>query len=72
MNSRDFTFLGFALIAAAIGTWTVIAAVRPGSLTLGRALGVLTSRRGGRLITLLAWGWLGWHLFVRGNGAFKK
>jgi hypothetical protein len=31
----------------------------------------VTSSRPGRMLLVLAWAWLGWHLFARGSGAFE-
>lgn len=68
MTSRGLTFAGFALLLAlAIGLEAFIRR-RPGLPTLGD---VLTRRLAVRIAVLLFWAFVGWHLFVRGSGAFE-
>jgi hypothetical protein len=67
---RTVTFAGYALLLVAFVTWTVVAARRPGGLTLPDVLDAITRTRARRLACLAAWAWLGWHLFARGSGAF--
>ena len=69
MSARDPTFaayavIGVALVALQVVTW------RCGSLTLGQLTGRLMRRRSVRLVFLLGWAWLGWHLFARGSATF--
>jgi hypothetical protein len=70
MSSRALTFLGFAVIAAGAVVWAFVSAGRPNLVTLPRLLARLTRSRLVRLLILLGWGWVGWHLFARGSGAF--
>jgi len=71
MSSRALTFLGFAVIAAAAVAWSFVSARRPNLVTLPRLLTRLTRSRLVRILLLLGWGWVGWHLFARGSGAFE-
>ena len=65
MSARTLTFTGFALIIAAAIVWAVVTAARPGLPTLRQALAALTRTRLTRMLVLLGWAWIGWHLFVR-------
>ena len=71
MTSRTATFAGYAAIASLIALWAVMTARHARWMTLPDAIGSLTRRRGVRIIVVLGWMWLGWHLFARGSGAFK-
>jgi hypothetical protein len=71
LTSRTVTFAGYAVILAVIGLWTVVTARHPRWMTLPGAVTALTRRRAVRIIVVLGWAWLGWHLFARGSGAFK-
>ena len=71
MSARDVTFavyavIGVALVALQAATW------RRGSLTLGQLTSRLMRRRSVRLVFLLGWAWLGWHLFARGTATFLR
>jgi hypothetical protein len=69
MTARDLTFAAYAVIGVALVTLEVVA-WRRGSLTLGQLTDRLMRRRSVRLVFLLGWAWLGWHLFVRGSATF--
>jgi Family of unknown function (DUF6186) len=69
MIARDVTFAAYAVIALALVTLQV-AAWRRGSLTLGQLTDRLMRKRSVRLLFLLGWAWLGWHLFARGSATF--
>jgi Family of unknown function (DUF6186) len=71
LTSRTATFAGYAAILAVIGVWTAMTARHAGWMTLPRAITALTRRRGVRIVVVLGWVWLGWHLFARGSGAFE-
>jgi len=71
VSARTLTLAGFALIAAAAIGWSVVAARRPSVITLPRLLAGATESRIVRLVFVLVWAWLGWHLFARGSGAFE-
>jgi hypothetical protein len=66
---RDLTFAIYAAIALAILTLQAVR-WRRGSLTLGQLTARLMRRRAVRMGFLLAWIWLGWHLFARGSATF--
>jgi hypothetical protein len=51
--------------------WSTFSARRPSLVTLPQLLGRLTASRPVRLLFVVAWAWLGWHLFARGSGAFE-
>jgi hypothetical protein len=71
MSSRVATFVGYATLLVMIGAWATLTARSARWLTLPNALTLLTRSRTARILVVLAWIWLGWHLFARGSGAFK-
>ena len=71
MTTRTITFVGFAVILAVAVTWAVVSARDDRWTSLPSAWDALTRRRPVRVLMVLAWIWLGWHLFVRGSGAFS-
>ena len=71
MTSRTLTFVGYGAILTAIVVMAVVATRRPNWMTLPDALGALTRKRAVRVVVVIGWVWLGWHLFARGSGAFK-
>jgi hypothetical protein len=71
MTSRVATFLGYGTILVMIGVWATLTTRSLGWLTLPDALTLLTRSRTARILVVLGWMWLGWHLFARGSGAFK-
>ena len=71
MTSRGVTLLGFAVIIGAAIVWSVIAARDPTLVTLPRLLARITRSRVVRVLFVVGWAWLGWHLFARGSGAFE-
>jgi hypothetical protein len=72
LSSRSVTFAGFAAIVAIAVAWEVVSALRFPNMTLGRVVRWAMRARTARLLLLAFWIWLGWHLFARGSGAFKK
>lgn len=70
MTSRTLTFAGFALVGAGV-VFGVITVRRHSFPTLGQPTRAFTRTLAVRLRLVLGWAWLGWHLFVRGTGAFK-
>jgi len=71
MSTRLATLTGFTLLAAAVAAWSVVTTRRPSLETLPTLLSRITSSRLVRLVLVIAWAWLGWHLFARGSGAFE-
>jgi hypothetical protein len=71
VTSRSVTYTGFAVIVAAGLIWSVVTARSTDLVTLPRLLARLTRSRWVRLLFVLGWAWLGWHLFARGSGAFE-
>jgi hypothetical protein len=71
VTARTVTFVGFAVIAAAGLCWSIVTARSPTLTTLPRLLARITRSRVVRLLFVLAWAWVGWHLFARGSGAFE-
>jgi hypothetical protein len=59
------TFAGFAVIVGAAVAWTAVTAIRRGLPTIGDASAELTRARLVRMIVVIGWAWIGWHLFVR-------
>ena len=71
MTARAVTLLGFGLLAVVIIGWSVVTARRPSSITLAQLMERATTSRVVRLLFVLVWAWVGWHLFARGSGAFE-
>jgi hypothetical protein len=71
MSSRVVTLAGFAVLGVALAGWSVVTARRPSLVTLPELLRRITASRPLRLLVVIAWAWLGWHLFARGSGAFE-
>ncbi len=64
--NRTLTLAGYALLATAILAYELAGHLRHRTPTLAQAMLVLTRRPAPRALVLIAWLWLGWHLFVRG------
>jgi Family of unknown function (DUF6186) len=62
--TRVFTLAGYAVIAVA-ALASELRARRRGNATLADAVTLIMRNRVGRAFVLIAWLWLGWHLFVR-------
>ena len=71
MTSRTVTYVGYAAILFAICLWTVMTARHAHWVTLPAAIASLMRRKAVRIVVVLGWVWLGWHLFARGSGAFE-
>jgi hypothetical protein len=71
MTSRSITFTGFAVILGLAVVWSAVSARRADLVSLPEILARLTRSRVARLIFVLVWAWVGWHLFPRGSGAFE-
>jgi hypothetical protein len=71
VTSRTATFTGYAVILSLFVLWSIMTTRHERWMTLPDAIASLTRRRGVRIIVVLGWVWLGWHLFARGSGAFK-
>jgi Family of unknown function (DUF6186) len=69
MSTRDLTFAVYAVIAVALLALQAMTS-RRGALTLGQLTNRVMRRRSVRIVFLLGWAWLGWHLFVRGSATF--
>ncbi len=63
--SRVVTLVGYAVIAAAALVLEVAARRSKGVATFGEMLSIGLRRWPLRLVLLVGWLWLGWHLFVR-------
>ena len=72
LDSRFFTYAGFAIIAALALAWEVLSTLRLKSMTVQRTIRWAMGSRVVRLVLLAFWIWVGWHLFARGSGAFQK
>jgi hypothetical protein len=71
MTSRTATFVGYGVIVASVVVLATVAARRANWMTLPDALRALTRKRAVRILVVVGWVWLGWHLFARGSGAFE-
>jgi hypothetical protein len=71
MTSRTATFVGYGVIVALVVVLATVAARRTNWMTLPDALHALTRKRAVRILVVVGWVWLGWHLFARGSGAFQ-
>jgi hypothetical protein len=65
------TYVGFAAIVVAAVVWGAFTLRRPGYSTPSHVLLVVTRTRTLRILVVLFWAFVGWHLFVRGSGAFE-
>lgn len=65
--SRTATLVGYAVIAAALLGYQVVALVWRRTPTLGDAVLVITRRPWARGLLLAFWLWVGWHVFVRAD-----
>lgn len=72
MTSRAITLTGYVVIVSSLAIWTVATSVRPRLPTLAVVVRAITAPRLGRVLLLLGWAWLGWHLFVRGSAGFDS
>jgi hypothetical protein len=72
VSSSTLGYAVYALIAALAIAWCAFTYVRqPRFATLDNVLARCMRHRVGRWIMWALWAFLGWHLFVRGSGAFK-
>ncbi|HMG28480.1 MAG TPA: hypothetical protein VKH36_16885 [Acidimicrobiia bacterium] len=72
MSSSTVGYAAYALIAALAIVWGAITYLRrPGFATPDDVVTRLVRHRFARWIVWALWAFVGWHLFVRGSGAFK-
>jgi len=71
VTARLTTLTGYVVLAAAFVAWSVVTSRRPSLITFPELVARAATSRAVRLLLVLAWAWLGWHLFARGNGAFE-
>ena len=57
-----------ALLAAAVAGWSVVSARRPSLVTLPALMSRIDVFGLLRLLVVIVWAWLGWHLFAREAG----
>ena len=69
--TRIATLAGFAVLAVLFVGLSVYTHRRPTWWTLPQLVARITRSRAGRLVIVLVWAWVGWHLFARGSGAFE-
>jgi hypothetical protein len=62
--NRALTIAGYLVLAVSIVAYE-LRSRRRGTATFGDALRLLVRARAGRMLVLVAWLWLGWHLFAR-------
>jgi hypothetical protein len=69
--SAAVTYAGYAMIAALSLVWTAFTLVRRPRYATADALAARVMRHPvARGAVWALWAWIGWHLFVRGRGAF--
>ena len=72
MSSSTLGYAVYVLIAALAIAWGAFTYARqPRFATLDNILARFMRHRVGRWIMWALWAFVGWHLFVRGSGAFK-
>lgn len=72
MSSSTFGYTVYAVIAALTIVWGVFTHLRrPRFATLDDVVTRLMRRPVARWAVWALWAFIGWHLFVRGSGAFK-
>ena len=72
MSSSTLGYAVYVLIAALAVVWGVITYVqRPRSATPDDVMARVFRHRWARWLIWALWAFVGWHLFVRGSGAFK-
>lgn len=72
MSSSTFGYTVYAVIAALTIAWGVFTYVqRPRFATLDQVIARMMRHPVARWIVWVLWAFVGWHLFVRGSGAFK-
>jgi len=72
VSSSTAGYAVYALIAAVAIVWAAITyLLRPRFATVDDAVTRLVRHRVARWIVWALWAFVGWHLFVRGSGAFK-
>jgi hypothetical protein len=72
MSSSTFGYTVYAVITAMAIVWGVFTHVRPArSATLDDVVTRMTRHPILRWSVYALWAFMGWHLFVRGSGAFK-
>lgn len=63
--NRALTLTGYVVLAVAAVSCQVIAVVGGRRATLGDVVHAIKQSPSGRVALVVAWGWIGWHLFVR-------
>jgi hypothetical protein len=72
MSTSAFSYAIYAVIAASWVAWGVFTQVeRPRYATLGSIVRGMMRHPLMRWAVWASWAFVGWHLFVRGRGAFK-
>lgn len=72
MSSSPFGYTVYAVIAAMAVSWAVFTYVRrPRYATLDAVVARLMHHPVLRWVVWALWAFIGWHLFVRGQGAFE-
>lgn len=66
MTSYSVAITGYCVLLAAVVALVVVSHRRATRVpTAGRLIGAVRSTRTGRVLLVLAWAWVGWHVFVR-------
>lgn len=62
---RAVTLVGFAVIAGTAIALQAYSVRTRGTASIGDLVGRVIRPPGGRVVFMVAWLWLGWHVFVR-------
>jgi len=66
MSSRDLALAIWSVLGLVVVACVALSVVRPATLpTFDTAVRALVSQPARRVIVVLGWMWLGWHLFAR-------
>lgn len=63
--NRALTLAGYVVLALAALSCQLVAVVGGRRATLGHVVHAIKQWPWGRVALVAAWGWIGWHLFVR-------
>ena len=65
--SRGVTLAGYVVLGLAAAAYQLVALATRRTAGLGDALRPLKRSLAGRLLLLVVWMWVGWHLFARAS-----
>lgn len=66
MSSYAVGITGYAVLLVSLAALTIASRLPRSTIpTIGRMLASVRTTRLGRVLLVLGWAWVGWHLFVR-------